>query len=102
MEKIAGFAVTLATRIQRAPNGSALPRSHSSELPTQPKAFAPKTRWLRHPLTEKRAGLQEHVSHRTVLNIVEAAHGHFHDDENGRHAKTVRTCVYEWETLYTV
>ena len=56
MEKIAGFAVTLATRIQRAPNGSALPRSHSSELPTQPKAFAPKTRWLRHPLTEKRAG----------------------------------------------
>ena len=56
MEKSAGFAVALATRIQRAPNGSALP-THSSELPTQPKAWnAPKTRWLRHPLTEKRAG----------------------------------------------
>ena len=57
MEISADFAVTPATRIQRAPNESALPRSRSSELPTQPKAWnAPKIRWLRHPLTGKRAG----------------------------------------------
>ena len=31
MEKIAGFAVTLATRIQRAPNGSALPHASVHE-----------------------------------------------------------------------
>ena len=41
MEKIAGFAVTLATQIQRAPNEIALLRLHSSELLTQLKAWNP-------------------------------------------------------------
>ena len=49
IELSADFAVTPAAQIRRAPNGSALRRSRSSEFPTQPKAWnAPKIRSLRH------------------------------------------------------